>query len=203
MSSDNTKNDTPDAPLDSTQTGPIDTERASLQGRMLQLEEELVVERRRVADIRQAHTEAAAEFDHTRDRLRRNHKRELERARLDICRSLFEVADNFDRTLEAAQQAQDIEQLRTGMSYVRDQFFKELATFGLVRFDPTGAEFDPAEHEAIGTIAVEAEAQHNAVINVFTPGFRAGDHILRAAVVQVGKWTGPSTDDDELPQDVH
>ncbi len=145
------------------------------------------------ARLRVAHTEAAAEFARTRDRLERNHKREIERARLDMTRDLFELADNLDRMVTAAQAGGD--GLVEGVGLVRDQFFASLGKLGLERYSPVGEPFDPEQHEAVGMMSVEEEWRDGKVAVVLQPGFRAGAHVLRAAVVQVGKYTAPAPEE--------
>ena len=154
-----------------------------------ELQRLLKEEQRRVAEIRQAYTEAAADFGRTRARLERAHDNEKERARLQIATRMFEVADNLDRTLDATQNSQDVEGLREGVALVRDQFFRELAAFGIQRFSPQGEPFNPAEHEAIGIVPTDNPEEDNTVMTVLTPGYRASSHILRPAIVQVGKLT--------------
>jgi molecular chaperone GrpE len=142
------------------------------------------------AKLRVAHTEAAAEFSKTRDRLKRDQEQEITRARLGMTTNLFELADNLDRTVEAAGNGSG-EALEEGVRLVRDQFFKELGRLGLERYSPAGEPFNPNQHEAVGMLTVDKEWLDGAVASVLSPGYRAGDHILRAAIVQVGKYVAP------------
>lgn len=159
--------------------------------RVADLEERLRIAEKQVALIRQAHAESAAEFDKVKERLRRNQEQELERARLGMAKNLFAVADNFDRTIDAAQQGTDVAVLLRGVLAVRDTFQKALTGFGLVKYGDAGDRFDPNKHEAIGMVPVAAAALDGAVTVVFEPGYRAGDQVLRPARVQVGKYVAP------------
>lgn len=161
------------------------------------LQSELKKAQKQVALIRQAHTEAAAEFEKTKDRLRRNHETEVQRARLAVTSSLFGVADDLERSLEAAKSGGDIESLITGLSGVRDQFFKALGEVGLEKFNPLGMLFDPAKHDAIGMVPVSEAHRANTVVAVLKTGFKAGDHVLRAAMVQVGHYVAPPEEEPE------
>ena len=163
----------------------------SSPGRIADLEERLRIAEKQVALIRQAHAEATAEFDRVKDRMRRHQEQELERARLNMARNLFDVADNFDRTIDAARQGSERESLLRGVLMVRDSFQKALTGFGLVSYAETGDRFDPELHEAIGMVPVAAQALDGAVTLVFEMGYRAGDQVLRPARVQVGKYLAP------------
>jgi molecular chaperone GrpE len=155
---------------------------------------------RQVALIRQAHTEAAAEFDKTKTRLLRNHEAETERARHAMTRSLFDVADNLDRTIEGVKQGGDAQSLLDGVTAVKEQFLRALGDFGLERFEAFGKPFDPSLHNAIGVLAVVDPLMDNVVVAVLQPGFRAGETVLRPAMVQVGKYQEPPKETDETVQ---
>ena len=140
-----------------------------------------------VAAIRQAHTEAAAEFEKTKERLLRNHATELERAPLKMASKMFAVADNLDRMVNAAQFSSDASSFVNGLTLIRDQFFRTLQEFGVIRFDPRGERFDPNRHDAVSIIEIQDEVQAGIVVDVIKPGYIAGDQVLRASEVVVGK----------------
>ena len=157
----------------------------ALQERIDALELQLADAQQTAAKLREAHTEAAAEFVKTRDRLKRNHSSEIEAARMSMVARLFELADNLDRTVEAGENGGD--GLLSGVQLVRDHFFQALAELGLRRFDPSGETFDPTRHDAIGVVTVQDADQANVIVNVLKPGYQADGRVLRAAMVQVGK----------------
>jgi molecular chaperone GrpE len=183
-------------------TEPHEEPSLSPEERIAELQEKLRTAEKQVALIRQAHAESAAEFDKIKERLRRNHAAETERARLEMTRSLFDVADNLDRTIEGVKSGGSVEVLLEGVTAVRGQFMHTLGTFGLERFDPLGAPFDPEQHDAIGVLPVQSEDQNNTVVAVLKPGFKAGKHILRAALVQVGQYTAPPRPEAESDEPI-
>jgi len=152
-----------------------------------ELEERLKKAESQVADFRKAHTESAAEFEKAKARLRRNTQEEVERARLQVASSLFELTDNLDRVIEGTKSGGSLESLIEGVSMVRGQFFEALTKFGVTQFSPIGEPFDPTEHEAVAMVPVAEPTQHKCVVDVHQPGFRAGDVILRPATVLVGQ----------------
>lgn len=170
-----------------------------------ELEEQLKKAQQQVSEIRQAHTESAAEFEKAKERLRRNTGEEVERARLQVAAALFELADNLERVVEGTRQGGSLEAVANGVSLVRDQFFQAMDQFGVERFAPLGEPFDPNQHDAVGMVPVDDPAQHKRVIEVHKPGFRAGETILRPAVVLVGQAATPpqTTDTTESNSDVN
>jgi molecular chaperone GrpE len=165
------------------------------------LEEQLKTAQQKVSQIRQAHTESAAEFEKAKQRLRRNTEEEVERARLQVATSLFELADNLERVVEGMRKGGTLEALSDGVSLVRDQFFQAMDQFGVERFSPLGEPFDPNKHDAMGMVPVDDPTQHKIIIEVHQPGFRAGETILRPAVVLVGQASTPAGAEDDNTQD--
>jgi len=151
------------------------------------LQEQLIAAQKQVAEIRQAHTEAAADFEKTKARLARHHSEELERAKQKIATGMFEVADNLNRVIDAMGNNGTIESITEGIKMVHNQFFVTLAQYGINQMDAKGVSFDPTRHEAVSTIPVNESALDGKVVEVLTPGYISGDTVLRAAVVVVGK----------------
>ena len=179
------------------EAAPEEAPTATAEERIAELQDRLKLAEKQVALIRQAHAESAAEFDKTKERLRRNHAAETERAKLDMTRNLFDVADNLDRALEGVRTGGSLDTLLEGVTAVQAQFMQTLAGFGLERFDPLGQPFNPEQHDAIGVLPVQEEAQNNTVVAVLKSGFRAGSTVLRAALVQVGQYTPPPDAEEE------
>jgi molecular chaperone GrpE len=166
-----------------------------------ELEEQLKTAQQKVSQIRQAHTESAAEFEKAKQRLRRNTEEEVERARLQVATSLFELADNLERVVEGTRQGGTLEALSDGVSLLRDQFIQAMEQFGIERFSPLGEPFDPNKHDAMGMVPVDDPTKHKTIIEVQQPGFRAGETILRPAIVLVGQAPTAAGDDGDNTED--
>jgi molecular chaperone GrpE len=126
-------------------------------------------------------------IDDTKDRLEREHAREIERVRGRVVGDLLEVLDNLDRSIQAADQTNNLEALARGVRLVREQFATKLAELGLAPFAAQGQKFDPASHEAATLAEVTDPALDGTVVQVIQPGYKIGDRVLRPAIVQVGK----------------
>ena len=97
------------------------------------------------------------------------------------------MIDNLDRAVEAARETSANSALFKGVEMVRQQFLGTLEEHDVSRIDPVGEAFDPTQPDAVSTVAVDAAAQHDAVVDVVKHGYRVGDEILRPASVVVGK----------------
>ncbi len=154
------------------------------------LEQQLADKDRQLQDAIVKYRQAAAEYDESRLRLRREIAKDVERGRREILADLLEVVDNLDRALDAAASgtSPDAQQaLRQGVEMVRRQFLSKLEGFGVRRIDSDGQPFDPALHEAISTVPAASPEQDGTVVGVVRHGYRIGDDVLRPASVAVAK----------------
>ena len=62
---------------------------------------------------------------------------------------------------------------------------KELEDAGVERIDPTGAPFDPSQHEAVSTVPAPDRSRDQQVSATFQPGYRFKGVLVRPARVQV------------------
>lgn len=167
------------------------------------LEQQLAEKDERLKQYIEAHRQSQRQFDEARERLRRDVERQVERGRADLVARFFPVLDDLDRSLDASGQTGSLDALRDGLRIVHRQFLDVLAGLGLERFDPTGEPFDPNLHDALSLVPVADPAQDNVVQQVFRPGYRTGEQVLRHAVVLVGRCpsqsatpTPPSTSEE-------
>ncbi|WP_414636305.1 nucleotide exchange factor GrpE [Actinophytocola sp.] len=74
---------------------------------------------------------------------------------------------------------------RARSSGVAERIEEGLAAVGVTALRPDGQRFDPAQHEAGGTVATEDEALNGVVAETEVVGFADRGHMLRAPVVTV------------------
>jgi molecular chaperone GrpE len=99
-----------------------------------------------------------------------------------LARELLPALDNFERAL-AATEAQDSE-LTTGVRLVQGELSAALRRAGIETYTPKGEPFDPTVHEAMAQHPVEG-ADPGTVVEVYQPGYRLADTVLRPARVVV------------------
>jgi molecular chaperone GrpE (heat shock protein) len=143
------------------------------------------------APERSAALRALRNLEATEARLERNARREAEETRGKLVQELLPVVDNLDRTIRAAKTGRSDPALVEGVRMVRQQLDGVLRGYGVERIEALGQRFDPAVHEAIGTIAVDDPQRHGAVVHQAEPGYRMAGRLLRPARVSVGKLAAP------------
>ncbi len=158
---------------------------------MASLETRVEETQRLLEQTRSAYRKREKELDAARDRLERDREKHLERSRVALLERLFEPMDNLDRSLGSAAGWTDMdartEGLLGGLAMVQRQLHERLGEFGLVRIDPVGADFDPNEHEALSAVPVTDPKMAGKIIEVWEPGYRCGDQVIRAAKVVIGR----------------
>jgi molecular chaperone GrpE len=122
-----------------------------------------------------------ADFENFRKRVARESALASERGITKLTKELLPALDNLDRALDAADQHDPLLQ---GVRLVREELAAALARVGVESFSPAGEQFDPAFHEAIAQHPVEG-VQRGSVAEVYQPGYRLGEQIIRPARVVV------------------
>ena len=119
-----------------------------------------------------------AEYVNYRKRVERDRAVAGEMAVVGVLNSLLPVLDDVD----AARQHGD---LADGpFAAIATTLENALKTYGLVRIDETGVEFDPTIHEALIQQPGE-DIEVDTVSQVLRSGYKSGDRVLRAAQVIV------------------
>jgi molecular chaperone GrpE len=122
-----------------------------------------------------------ADFENYRKRVAKEAATAQRRGVAKLARELLPALDNLDRALEAAQEQ---DPLLEGVRLVRNELHAALARTGIESFSPQGERFDPAEHEAMAQRPIEG-VQGGCVAEVYQPGYRMGDEVIRPARVLV------------------
>src|SRR5437764_5837966 len=124
-----------------------------------------------------------ADFENFRKRVARDAAQAQERGVIKLAGELLPALDNLDRALAAA--AED-DPLLDGVRLVHSELGAGLARAGVESFSPLGERFDPALHEAMATAKQPADgAESGTIVEVYQPGYRLGQTIIRPARVVV------------------
>jgi molecular chaperone GrpE len=93
--------------------------------------------------------------------------------------------------LDAIGQARDHGELSGGFKSVADALQAAVGKLGLVSYGQRGDEFDPKIHEAL-THTYSADVAEDTCVEIFQPGYKVGERVLRPARVAVAApATGP------------
>jgi molecular chaperone GrpE len=99
---------------------------------------------------------------------------------------LFPILDDFERAMANASPAELRSSWGQGVQLVERNLRGMLAGDGVERIDADGAEFDPRQHEALGS-APSTDVAEGHVLHVTRAGYRRGDRVLRPAQVIVAQ----------------
>jgi molecular chaperone GrpE len=125
------------------------------------------------------------------ENLRKRQKRELEDAKFEIknkvLKEMLPVVDNLERAIEHAVAGQGGEKnpIVEGVQLVLRQFTTAFERLDVTAIDALGQPFDPNLHEAISQL--ESDQPAGTIIQVLQRGYKAGDRLLRPALVVVAK----------------
>jgi molecular chaperone GrpE len=118
-----------------------------------------------------------AEYANYRRRVERDRQAVGEAALASVFSNLLPVLDDIDR-------ARSHDEVTGGFALVADGLEATLTKLGLERFGDAGEPFDPTLHEAL-THGFSGEVAEPVCAEVFQPGYRVGERVLRPARVAV------------------
>ena len=144
----------------------------------------LIDAQKEAAVNREGWQRAQADFANFKKRTERERGELFQRAALDTLGALIPIIDDFDRAFETVPEALSDDPWFDGVSIIQRKFMSLLENFEVEVIDPTGELFDPNWHQAIGAEASD-EVESGYVIETLQKGYRAGDKVLRLALVKV------------------
>jgi molecular chaperone GrpE len=151
------------------------------------LEDKLAAAEKEKKDNWDRYLRSAADLEN----LRKRQKRELEDAKFEaknkVLKEMLPVVDNLERAIEHAVAGAGGEKnpIVEGVQLVLRQFTTAFERLEVNAVDAMGQPFDPNLHEAISQ--QESDQPAGTVVQVLQRGYRAGDRLLRPALVVVAK----------------
>lgn len=149
----------------------------------------------------------AAEFENYRRRMQREKKRRHEAGMLEVIEPILEVLDDFERSLDAAEDLQEnqdaetaYESLRGGVEMVFRKFRDTLERLGVEPIQAEGGPFNEELHEAMMRQPSD-EAEPGTVLQEIRKGYRMGERVIRHSRVVVAGEPLEDGDANEEPDD--
>jgi molecular chaperone GrpE len=139
------------------------------------------------AEVRREHDmylRALADFENFRRRVERDRVRTAASGRRDILLSLLDVLDGFDRALPYLADAPPA--AAEGVRVIQRRLEDLLNGQQVTPLKAVGEPFDPALHEAIGSVD-NGDYPPGTVAEQVQRGYRMGDEVLRPARVRVAR----------------
>ncbi|NIO00050.1 MAG: nucleotide exchange factor GrpE [Anaerolineae bacterium] len=148
------------------------------------VESQEVLEENNLEEWRDRALRLQAEMENFRKRQRRLTEEAILADRERLLRSFLQVVDDLERALNADKR--DAESLRQGVDLTHQTLKRLLEQEGVKRIPSEGQAFDPAWHEAVGSVPYEtAGVPPNTVVVVEQEGYSLRDRLLRPARVLV------------------
>lgn len=134
----------------------------------------------------------AAEFQNFRRRMQREKKKFFRSGKKEVILPMLEVLDDFQRSIEAAEQLQEqddleaaYESLKSGVEMVFQKFLDELGNVGVEPINAEGEPFDETVHEAMMQQPAPDGVEEGTVLQEIRRGYRLDDQVLRHSRVVV------------------
>ncbi len=163
--------------------GVADTSAASAAGITQEAFDDLQA---RAKDYLEGWQRARAEFANYKKRIESQLNESYQNASADTLKSLLPIIDDFDRAIANIPPDLENHAWVTGTSMIQRKLVKVLDDFGVTPIDPVGQPFDPTFHEAVG-VDESSNAPSGTVTATLAKGYKAGERILRPAMVRVAK----------------
>jgi molecular chaperone GrpE len=162
---------------------------ASAPDPVAELSQKLAAAEKEKKDNWDRYLRAAADLENMRKRTRR----EIEDAKTDtkqkVLKEMLPVVDNLERAIEhasaGASEDPAAKAIVEGVQLVLRQFQTAFERLDITAVEALGHPFDPNLHEAISQ--QESDQAPGTVVQVLQRGYKAGDRLLRPALVVVAK----------------
>jgi molecular chaperone GrpE len=163
----------------------IDVSPTALVAQIEQLSGEFEAARKESEEYLTALQRERAEFQNFRRRTAEERMRDLGLAGEDLIRKVLNVADDFDRAIEARPASIAHDPWFEGIAAIDRKLRQLLESEGVTAIDAdAGKPFDPREHEAIANVPNTGRAEGEIVEEV-RRGYRLRDRVIRPALVAV------------------
>jgi molecular chaperone GrpE len=164
-----------------------DLKENKLEENVKQLEQE-------VADLKDKLLRKAAEFENYKRRTENDQINLITFAAESFIQKLLPVIDDFERSLEHVDEAEDINAIKQGLKLIYDKLMKVLDEQGVKKIEAVGNPFDVDYHEALMQRPDDSVEPHT-VIDEIEKGYTYKDKVIRHAKVVVSEET--STEPEE------
>ncbi len=141
----------------------------------------------------------AAEFENYKRRTENDQMNLLTYAAELFIQKLLPVVDDFERSLQHIEDAQDIDAIKQGINLIYDKLMKVFQEQGIKKIDSVGKHFDVNYHEALMQRTDDSVESHT-VLDEIEKGYTYNDKVIRHAKVIVSEEkssTAEETENDE------
>ncbi len=193
------------------------------KGPVGKLMEELEKKDEEIKEFKDRYLRALADLENYRKRMEKEFDSFRQYAHVEFLRSILPVLDSFERALgganmekedtgaespagDAVADSLDGQPDRGSRSYMQGyeiiyrQLKDTLKTMGLSEFSSLGELFDPARHEAVGTVVDDAKPD-DTVVEEISKGYAVKERVIKPAKVVVSKQSEGGSENVENNRD--
>lgn len=134
-----------------------------------------------LAALNDKYLRICAEYDNFRKRSQKEKEALYTDVKAETLKAFLPVYDNLLRAL--AQPTEDAAYAK-GVELIMAQFNTTMEKLGVEKIESLGQTFDPTYHNAVMHVDDEEKGE-NEIVEVFQEGFKAGDKVIRFAMVKV------------------
>jgi len=138
-----------------------------------------------LGEMKNRYLRSVADMDNVRRRAKSEAADARKFANEVLVTDLLPVLDNFTRAMDAAEQSENLEALKSGVEQIHRQLHDILTRAGLERIECLGEKFDPNLHEAIMQVEPEGDQEPHQVVEELRAGYRLADRVIRPSLVKV------------------
>lgn len=143
--------------------------------------------KKQISEIQDAHLRLRAEFENYKKRTIKEKAEIIKSASEGVFMNIIPLVDDFERGIQAAEKASDVESIKEGLMLIYDKFVKFLEQNNVKEIDTKDQTFDTDFHEAITAIPAQSEEQKGKIIDCVQKGYTLNDKVIRYAKVVVAQ----------------
>ncbi len=152
-----------------------------------ELDEEVAGLQKELSEIQDKYLRLAAEFDNYRKRTLREKTDLMQTAGESLLKDILPVVDDFERGLEVASNAEDMDAVRTGMELIYSKLKEFLTSHGVKEISAMNEPFDADWHDAVTNIPAPSDDMKGKIVDVIQKGYTLNDKVMRYPKVVVGE----------------
>ena len=149
-----------------------------------------------VSELKDKLLRKAAEFENYKRRTENDQMNLLTYAAEFFIQKLLPVVDDFERSLEHIEDAQDIDAIKQGIKLIYDKLMKVFQEQGIKKIDSVGKRFDVDYNEALMQRTDESVESHT-VLDEVEKGYTYNDKVIRHAKVIVSEEKSSAAEETE------
>ena len=140
-------------------------------------------------ELKKQHLYLRADFENYRKQTIKERSDLIKYGAEPVIREFLNILDNLERATQIELKPETIEQYKNGVDLIKNQVKKSLERFGVEEVPSEGQPFDPAVHEALGSVNNPDLPPHS-IAEVFKKAYKLHGKVIRPAQVVVNTFSG-------------